>query len=68
MYPARPTFEWMSASQPVADTNSAALKEAEADSVLHLLYCPNCSSQLTTHRCKLVCTCCGYFMSCADYY
>jgi hypothetical protein len=68
MYPARPTFEWISDSQREPSLNAATLRDAEAASALHQLYCPNCSSQLTVHRCKLVCTCCGYFMSCADYY
>lgn len=30
--------------------------------------CPTCSHTLEGHRCKLVCTHCGYYMSCADYY
>ncbi len=34
----------------------------------HCQICPTCSSQLTGHRCKLVCTRCGYYLSCADYY
>jgi ribosomal protein S27AE len=34
----------------------------------HSVYCPNCSAQLTGHRCKLVCNRCGYYLSCADYY
>jgi hypothetical protein len=33
-----------------------------------MLYCPVCSERLAQSRCKLVCTKCGYFMSCADYY
>ena len=32
------------------------------------LYCPVCSSRLESHRCKLMCRLCGYYMSCADYY
>jgi len=31
-------------------------------------YCPVCSHRLESRRCKLICTVCGYYMSCADYY
>ncbi|HET7102653.1 MAG TPA: hypothetical protein VFI20_01070 [Terracidiphilus sp.] len=34
----------------------------------HCQICPTCSNRLTGHRCKLVCTRCGYYLSCADYY
>jgi hypothetical protein len=34
----------------------------------HCQVCPTCSHRLTGHHCKLVCTHCGYYMSCADYY
>lgn len=30
--------------------------------------CPVCSQRLESHRCKLICNLCGYYMSCADYY
>jgi hypothetical protein len=34
----------------------------------HCQICPTCSHRLTSHRCKLVCVQCGYYLSCADYY
>jgi hypothetical protein len=42
----------------------ASAKHAEH----HCQVCPTCSHQLTGHHCKLVCTQCGYYLSCADYY
>ena len=33
-----------------------------------MLYCPVCSTRLSELKCKLLCTKCGYYMSCADYY
>jgi hypothetical protein len=31
-------------------------------------YCPVCSQRLASRHCKLFCTVCGYYMSCADFY
>jgi ribosomal protein L32 len=65
MLPQRPR-----ALDPDFATNVSHDEAAEAarPAEHHCQVCPTCSHQLTGHRCKLVCTQCGYYLSCADYY
>ena len=57
----------MIAAEPLADARaSAQIADAHVDH--HCQICPTCSHSLTGHHCKLVCTHCGYYLSCADYY
>ena len=58
----------MDSSAPQERNQTAEEKPAPAAENEPMLYCPVCSSRLAEHKCKLVCTKCGYFMSCADYY
>lgn len=30
-------------------------------------FCPVCSTRLESHRCKMICPRCGYFMSCSEF-
>jgi hypothetical protein len=51
-------------------SQSGAVRPADEAASIdhHCQICPTCSHRLTGHHCKLVCTECGYYMSCADYY
>src|SRR5215470_17388078 len=40
---------------------------SEADSEFPPQFCPVCSKRLESWRCKMVCPCCGYFMSCSEF-
>ena len=43
---------------------------AESQLEAQVRTCPNCGKELAERRCKLYCPdpCCGYYLSCADYY
>jgi hypothetical protein len=52
----------------VSGSESGAHAGAETAVDHHCQICPTCGFRLTDHHCKLVCTQCGYYLSCADYY
>jgi hypothetical protein len=52
--------------EPAADSNIGSIAESPIDH--HCQVCPTCGHRLTGRHCKLVCTHCGYYLSCADYY
>lgn len=69
MLAARPTYldpEFAMESTPQVPQRGAG--EAETDVDHHCQICPTCGRRLEGHRCKLVCSQCGYYLSCADYY
>jgi ribosomal protein S27AE len=71
MLPERPTaldpeFAVENLREAAPPNDGAAQIPAKA--LHHQQICPNCSHLLSGHHCKLVCTQCGYYLSCSDYY
>jgi len=50
----------------VVITSAAQISEATHPDASR--FCPNCSTELVDHRCKLKCPKCGFYLSCSDFY
>jgi len=68
--------KWQQAQVPAEPAQAAAQSAASLQDAQDPVartedpsrYCPVCSQRLESRRCKLICSVCGYYMSCADYY
>ena len=51
----------------VSKPNESTSVNAESAPEFANQFCPVCSTRLESHRCKLICRQCGYFMSCSEF-
>ena len=56
------------AQKSLQDQPSSAMQEPPEEMEQACSYCPRCSERLEPRQCKLICTACGYYMSCSDFY
>ena len=56
------------AAKPVERTTGVPANLVPANLKDASSICPNCSTELYGHRCKVVCKKCGFYLSCSDFY
>ena len=55
-------------TEPVQGQATTSVQPEAFDPSELMRTCANCGSAMEERKCKLICTGCGYFLSCSDYY
>lgn len=58
----------MTTSADPLEAPGPALPLAQPDPDQLMRTCASCGGQMEERKCRLICTGCGYFLSCSDYY